>query len=323
MITRFKFSTQQVPDLHPVEAMRSLFGPVNISADDEQPIDFSVNALILPQVQISSQTSSPFCLETDAALADPNILSLTMSQSGGGLFTTRNNEEEVRDGTVLVHPLEGGMTGRTLSPARWHSVRISHAMIAPLLSRDTSRHLRTVPFSFPAVGLLNHYVAGLLGSDNLVIDGMEALVADHIRDLVALIVGANGESRHQAMSGGVAAARLEAAKDFIRINLLQPDLSDQMIGLGLGLSPSYIRKLFTPLGGLHGYVTKQRLVHAHRLLSSARYQHLKVIEIAFRCGFSSLATFNRQFRAQYDISPTEARLAFLDQQKFASETALS
>jgi AraC-like DNA-binding protein len=171
--------------------------------------------------------------------------------------------------------------------------------------------MRHVPSSIPAIGLLRHYINGLLDPKSPGIAGLEAVVATHIRDLVALVVGANRDGAYQSKSGGVMAARFQMAQHFIAENLLDPSLTDKSVAMALGISPRYLKKLFSGEGGFSNYLVGQRLNFAYRLLTNPLHIRTKVIDIAFRCGFSSLSTFNRRFKNYHGISPSEARLDFM------------
>lgn len=74
----------------------------------------------------------------------------------------------------------------------------------------------------------------------------------------------------------------------------------------LGLSTSSTSRLFTRATGL-GFaqtVTRLRLSEARRLL---RTTDLKVAEICWRVGCTSLSNFNRRFRQEVGVSPREYR----------------
>jgi AraC-like DNA-binding protein len=55
------------------------------------------------------------------------------------------------------------------------------------------------------------------------------------------------------------------------------------------------------------YVDGQRLAHAYAMLTNPVWSGIKIIDLAFRCGFNDISTFNRQFRTRYGMTPSEAR----------------
>ena len=74
--------------------------------------------------------------------------------------------------------------------------------------------------------------------------------------------------------------------------------------------PSYLSEHFHKKMGMtiKQYVNVMRLKHAKKLLISS---DMPVMSICFECGFSSLASFNRNFLASEKISPSAYRKAYL------------
>lgn len=312
----FRFSTRQSPDAPPVEAMRTIFGQMEVDALDSHPLDFSIRALSLPSVRISAQESSPFKYKGNASGVEDGELRLSLSEHGGGNFNAAAGEVCLDDGDALIHPV-GGSTGKIFGPLNWRSVSVSRAALVPLVRPDAMWKLRRIPSADPAVALLRHYIDGLLAlnGSGIAVAGMEAVVATHIRDLAALVVGANRDGAEQVQSGGVMAARFQAARHFVAENLLDPGLSEETVAKALGISARYVKKLFAREAGFHSYLNGQRLDLAYSLLTNPLHVRTKVIDIAFRCGFSSLSTFNRGFKDRHGRSPSDARQASADQDR--------
>lgn len=67
---------------------------------------------------------------------------------------------------------------------------------------------------------------------------------------------------------------------------------------------AYLSKLFTRLAGMHftEYLNNYRIAQACYMLAAGRYT---VSEIAAHCGYSTLRTFHRNFRAVTHCSPRE------------------
>lgn len=74
----------------------------------------------------------------------------------------------------------------------------------------------------------------------------------------------------------------------------------------VGITPAYFSRLFkkTTRRTFTGFVNEVRLGHACRLLLESDQ---RIVEIAFACGFQSLAHFNRQFKRAYCRSPRAYR----------------
>lgn len=74
----------------------------------------------------------------------------------------------------------------------------------------------------------------------------------------------------------------------------------------LASSPEAIRGVVEPVGGLDVLVERRRLLASYRMLSDVN-ETAPVSMIAWRCGFSDVARFNRRFRTTFGASPGEIR----------------
>jgi AraC-like DNA-binding protein len=57
----------------------------------------------------------------------------------------------------------------------------------------------------------------------------------------------------------------------------------------------------------YDYINQHRVDEVKSKMADPKYAHLKLIEIAFECGFNSKATFNRAFKKLTGTSPTAYR----------------
>ena len=74
------------------------------------------------------------------------------------------------------------------------------------------------------------------------------------------------------------------------------------------VTPRYIQKLFESEGStLSRYVLGQRLTRPHRRLTDPRHAGSTVAAIAYASGFRDISTFNRAFRQQFGMTPSDAR----------------
>lgn len=72
------------------------------------------------------------------------------------------------------------------------------------------------------------------------------------------------------------------------------------------LSKSYFMYCFRKYAGISAveYINQLRIKTACELLNAGGKN---ISEIAYACGFTNLSNFNRQFRSQMGLSPTEYR----------------
>jgi AraC-like DNA-binding protein len=115
----------------------------------------------------------------------------------------------------------------------------------------------------------------------------------------------NPRCRSKSKSGGLRAARLQAIRAEIRASL-DGDHSTSALASRHNVSTRYIRKMFETEGTtVAQFVLVLRLEQVHRRLSDPRHDHRTIAEIAYEAGFGDISTFNRAFRARYDMTPGE------------------
>jgi AraC-like DNA-binding protein len=165
-----------------------------------------------------------------------------------------------------------------------------------------------IPAPTEALRLLIGYVRSAAQGDPLLSPSATQLMTDHVSDLVSLIVGARGETAAMAAGRGLAAARLGAAKAYIREHVASADLTTDAVAAAQGISPRYLRQLFEAEGeSFSGYVLEQRLGQAHAMLASPGFAASAISRIAYDVGFGDLSYFNRVFRRRYGATPRDVR----------------
>jgi len=83
-----------------------------------------------------------------------------------------------------------------------------------------------------------------------------------------------------------------AMRDYIELNLQDPDFNVDSVHLAFRCSRAHAYRLFREYEGIASYIQNA---------------HLSVSEIAFKWGFSSHSNLCRRFRDLYQMSPSEAR----------------
>lgn len=133
-----------------------------------------------------------------------------------------------------------------------------------------------------------------------------AAAAHTLAQLAALAHGSAAAS--EVDREAVAAARRAAAERYIIRNLHRADLSPTQVAGAVGVSVRRLHGLFEPTGvSVSRRIIASRLDAARRLLAGE--ERLSVTEIAYRCGFDSLATFYRAFKTGVGMTASEYREA--------------
>jgi AraC-like DNA-binding protein len=198
---------------------------------------------------------------------------------------------------------------RAETEAGWLGVGVSHKALSELVASPEDLVARTLDSNTPAMRHLHGYIGLALGADGLGADpALDAHIGTTLVDLMALALGARGDAEALAQARGVRTARLQAVLDQIRGRFTNPALSPALVALKLGLSPRYVRDLLHETGvGFSERVAELRLQRARTMLMEPRHDALKVIDIAYACGFNDVSHFNRRFRARFGASPTQFR----------------
>jgi AraC-like DNA-binding protein len=139
--------------------------------------------------------------------------------------------------------------------------------------------------------------------------GPEArLIATHVHDLAALVIGAANDAWQFANGRGGRAALLWALKTDIAAHASDPALSVGAVAARHGISARYVHKLFEPTGVTFSeFVLARRLANAHAALVDRRFDDRSITSIALRVGFGDLSYFNRTFRRRFGKTPSDVR----------------
>jgi AraC-like DNA-binding protein len=151
--------------------------------------------------------------------------------------------------------------------------------------------------------LREHLLQIWRGADRLPID-QGGRLAGTVLDLLAVAVAQ--ERGGQAASDAVATAALTRARAEIEIRLGSATLSVANLCRTLGVSRSALYRLFADEGGVHAYITRQRLERVAATLGDP-LDHDRIADIAERWGFCDAAYLGRLFRERFGMTPSDYR----------------
>jgi AraC-like DNA-binding protein len=156
--------------------------------------------------------------------------------------------------------------------------------------------------------LLSSYHALVLAHAHILDAETRAAMAQHLMDLVLLALGAGRDVTEQAKNRGLAAARFEAIKTDILANLSDGALGLSQVAQRHRASPRYVQMLFERSGTTFSeFVVEQRLLLAHRFLTSPLNRSRKISDIAHMAGFGDVSYFHRAVRRRFGATPADVR----------------
>lgn len=236
--------------------------------------------------------------------------SLHINLSGHSMVESRRGETTLREGDAMLLSYSASRMISRPGLVDHHILRLPRASLAPLVRDIDDAVLRPIARGTGALSLLTHYVGAIFEDPVLDAPEMRQAIAGQICDLVALTLGATRDARAVAEGRGVRAARLQAIRADIEDNLTDGGLSATGVARRLGISDSYIRKLFDSEGtSFSEYVLARRLLRARRMLTDPRWGDRTIATIAFETGFGDLSYFNRTFKRRYGATPSDIRAA--------------
>jgi len=312
----FRWSTDQVDPVDRFDHWREvrakgLFG-VTAELEPERREHFRGEFALQPigKAGLIEIRASPYRVErtaADIANAPSDSLCIYHQLSQGGWFDTLGEDFTVQRGTFATSYSD--LKYRTVPTGtdgfRLRILKIPLAEIAP--SRNGMHDLVAKPIhDGVAIGpLLQSCFADLVDAAG----SLEAPEASRLVDALAQlaligrgVVALGSRAAAQALRVG----RLSAARRLIAGHLSNPNLSPAFVADRLGVSVRYIHELFEATEkSFSQTVATLRLEASCGLLMSAPQRSIS--DVAFACGFESLATFYRAFRGAQGITPGDFR----------------
>jgi AraC-like DNA-binding protein len=208
------------------------------------------------------------------------------------------------DGVLMNNAEVGAMT--LPQETRFLTFRVPVAAVAPLVPDIGAVIARRIPADCGALRLLARYLEILQDTSALATPQLQALAATHVHDLLALALGATYEAREIANGRGLRAARLQAILAEIKAHFAEPGFSPGAVASRLGVSPRYVQDVLHDTGvSFTERVMELKLQKARAMLAGAGA--LKIIDVAYDCGFGDISYFNRCFRRRFGAAPGEFR----------------
>lgn len=292
---------------------RNLFG-VTISLDREHRAHFRgrFSAVSVSGAILSNMRASPYMVSRGAAdISRSSSDSLCIYQQTGGAswFNSKGDGEfKIAAGELAISHTD---LPYTTAPTTAHGFDLRILKI-PLAGRDM--------FARPAQGLAPALLRDNLRLKTAIAASFAALVADSAEDpdadfeqdvghlaQLALLARSRVAPGSPETRAALRFGFLKAARKVLAENLHRPGLSPLAVATALGISVRQLHLLFEPTGrSFSRTLMAMRLAETRRVMLGAMSTR-PVAEVAYACGFDSMATFYRVFRQTYGMTPNELR----------------
>lgn len=291
---------------------KSLFG-VTIELERERRASFQgrfsamqIGNAVLAEMKASSYRVSR--TPADIARVNSNSLSIGYQIHGPGRMDIgRGRIQRVGEGDYTISHSEQPFTATPEHTNGFHYRTLKIPLSSDIVLDARAHDLApvTVQSNTRLTRLIAAMFAGLTDPQDVV-----PSPEDDVRHLARLAL-----LSRQRLAPGLAESRaalraghLHAARFIMKRDLHRPDLTPAMVGAELAISLRQVHVLFEPTGlSFARTLTAMRLKETRRQLEAMPAR--PVADIAYACGFDSLATFYRVFRSTFGMTPSDIRVA--------------
>lgn len=201
------------------------------------------------------------------------------------------------------------------------SIIFPRAAIESRLGSVPDLHLNPVGADSALSQLTAEFIVGLQRS----MDQMDAAEAETAANAAADLIAEcfRGQRRRSQTCESHRIALVTRAKAFVRERIEAGDAVDVgLVGRALDASRATLYRAFEPVGGVAAFIRSERLrACLSDLARLARGEITATLgELAMRRGFESDAQFSRAFKAEFGMTPSDARRALAAKASAAGET---
>lgn len=308
-----RFSSRRLAERDRLPALRSFWERqvfnARVEPVGETPLHIDVTVRSLPDLVLWSSASSPLRIVRSPSMVTDGVEAIGLVVPSHGFVARQNGHEvEVRHGQASGLMAEEASTFASRSFGTFQTFCVTRATIEPLVVDLDAALMRPMPTRSGAFRHLLGYVEFLKAHWRTLDRSATQLASRHLCDLLALALGAGRDATEQIRGRGLRAAQLASIKHFVSKQSKDCGLNIGTVAARFNLTPRSVQRLFETDGTTFTkFVLHQRLAHARRMLSDARYSGFSITTVAFTCGFSDISYFNRCFRRRFGATPGEMR----------------
>jgi AraC-like DNA-binding protein len=248
-------------------------------------------------------------LRTRPLLSDGcDDLVLVTAMAGDVLTVQRGRTVELKPTQVGLMALDDVAECGLSEGGRFTALRIPRAELIGLCREAEDKLSKPLALSPHLRAIVTGYFA-LCAEKAASLDAIsQHMMARHMTELVGLLLRTDADAPPLLAPDGYGAARLQLIQAEVLRRLGDSNLTILSAARQARLTPKQVQRLFGATGVTFSeFVLEQRLLLAHRLLCTADARGQKISAIALNAGFGDLSYFNRSFRRQFGMTPSEWR----------------
>jgi AraC-like DNA-binding protein len=312
--SRLIFNTDDLPerDRFPTfcESVMRRYAALDIVTADTPGFRSSLELQRVGSIDVGLLRTAPADLfRTPALVRDgDDALCIFLCRSGAASKTQCNLTQDFVAGEAVV--ADNGYSGllHVAADSNFWSVKVARPRLSSLLPHLNNFAVARLDKNIVALRLLFGYLQGTYNVDFSGGGGAARLYDEHIVDLIALALGAEGETRNLVERRGVQAVRRAAILHEIEARVADVSLNATTVAARIGVTPRYVHILLEQTGrSFTQHLLEKRLERAMMLLQDPQRLDLKISDIALEAGFSDISHFSRTFRRNYGETPSAAR----------------
>lgn len=291
---------------------KSLFG-VTIELDRERRAGFHgrFSATPIGNAVLAEMTASSYRVSrtpSDIARVSSDSLSIGLQIRGPGWMKIKGDRvHSVREGDVTISHSNMAFAGTPERSDGFHFRTLKIPLNAGITLGARTHDLFPEPLMQGArlTRLITAMLSALEQDPSQSSGGIESIAR------LALIARGRLVQGSPEARAALRAGFLQAARDVMARDLHRSDLTPAMVAAELAISLRQVHVLFEPTGlSFARTLTAMRLKEARRRLEVMPGR--SVAEIAYACGFDSIATFYRVFRSTFGMTPGDVRMMSLN-----------
>ena len=134
-------------------------------------------------------------------------------------------------------------------------------------------------------------------------EGWQLAIKRHLNDILLLVCRRTPLREKKAPTREV--AKVRSILEYVALHYCS-DISLEQCGAAVGFNPTYLSRYFHEHMGItfQEYVKRLRIDRARWILENEK---MPITQIAYACGFRDIKTFNKLFKKECGMSPTQYR----------------